>query len=443
MPSPAPKHPFGWNGSVAFGREGGGFAYVPNRALARLPPKFKLSTVVGHGDDIARTDGPVAGFSALTGSFDVVRVVAHLRSLGIQAQPDHVFFAHGDCCCSNHPADLLANPVRANPVRANPVRANPVRANPVRANPVRANPVRANPVRANDLGAKSSVRPTGRSEFLATGASSIGPLVTILDTGLAGKGAPGVTHLPKLLAAKLSTKPASIRGVLDVPDFQGDGWLDVVAGHGTFIAGLIELHAPGCVLEVRRVIQPEGQGDESMIASTIAGLAARKPSLRPAFLNLSFGGDIWDNAPVLLEAVLAAQAAGIVVVASAGNDGTCRPTYPAAFPGVVSVGGIGPDGPSWFSNYGDWVRACAPAQDIESAFFTQWDGRNPAIDGADRDEFTGTAVWSGTSFATPLVIAALVREVRRSGCSGAEAVRQVIDAPHLGRLPGLGTVVNL
>ena len=132
-----------------------------------------------------------------------------------------------------------------------------------------------------------------------------------------------------------------------------------------------------------------------------------------------------------------------MIVASAGNDGTCSPTYPAAFAGVVSVGGIGPDGPSWFTNYGDWVRACAPAVDLESAFFAQWDGKNPAIDGVDRDAFTGTAVWSGTSFAAPLVIAALVREMRRGPCSAAESVRRVIDAPHLGRLPGLGTVVNV
>ena len=438
MPSSVPAHPFGWDGSVAASREGGGFAYVPNRAIARLPAKFKLSEVSGLGEDIGRVEGPVAGWDALVGSFDVVRVVAHLRSLGIQAQPDHVFFAHGECCCSDHPADLLANPMRANPMRANPMRANPMR-----ANPMRANPMRANPMRANDLAGRNSARPSGRPEFPATGVSATGPLVTILDTGLAGKGASGVSHVPLLLAAKLATKPASIRGVLDVPDYQNDGWLDVVAGHGTFIAGLVELHAPGCVLEVLRAIQPEGQADESLVASMIMGIAGRKANLRPAFLNLSFGGDIWDSAPVLLQAVVTAQAAGIVVVASAGNDGMCRPTYPAAFPGVVSVGGIGPDGPSWFTNYGDWVRACAPAEDVESAFFTQWDGRNLAIDGVDRDKFTGSAVWSGTSFATPLVIAALVREIRRSGCSGAEAVRRLIDAPHLGRVPNLGTVVNV
>jgi subtilisin family serine protease len=132
-------------------------------------------------------------------------------------------------------------------------------------------------------------------------------------------------------------------------------------------------------------------------------------------------------------------------VASAGNDGTCRPAYPAALPGVISVGAIGPDGPARFSNYGDWVRACAPGVDLVSAFFRDFDGtqRAPAGGRADPDHFRSWATWSGTSFAAPVVVAALAREMRLSGVSAAEAVKMVIDAPGLFRVPDLGTVVNL
>ena len=63
------------------------------------------------------------------------------------------------------------------------------------------------------------------------------------------------------------------------------------------------------------------------------------------------------------------MAEGIVVVASAGNDGVCRPAYPAAFDGVVSVAALGPDGPAPFSNWGSWVRACAPGVDVASTFY--------------------------------------------------------------------------
>ena len=48
---------------------------------------------------------------------------------------------------------------------------------------------------------------------------------------------------------------------------------------------------------------------------------------------------------LLAAAVAGAQARGYVVVASAGNDGTCRPTIPASLPDVVSVGAVGPHGP--------------------------------------------------------------------------------------------------
>ena len=141
-----------------------------------------------------------------------------------------------------------------------------------------------------------------------------------------------------------------------------------------------------------------------------------------------------------------------MVVASAGNDASCRPTIPASLPGVVSVGGIGPAGPAPFSNYGPWVRACAPAVDLVSTFFDRLNPVypvNPAL--SDLDDFKGWARWSGTSFAAPAVAAALLRELLALGKAAASpanggpvtAVARVVDEPALFRLPGLGTVVNI
>ena len=146
---------------------------------------------------------------------------------------------------------------------------------------------------------------------------------------------------------------------------------------------------------------------------------------------------------MLSSAVLRAQRHGIVVVASAGNDSTCRPSFPAAIPGVVSVGAIGPCGPAWFSNYGYWVRACAPGMDLVSSFFASFNGGQPASGGRDIDHFQSWATWSGTSFSAPVVVGALVREMRVSTCSPTQAVERLIEAPWLGRIPGLGTVVNV
>jgi Subtilase family len=427
-------------------------AYVPNRVIvANLPAVDELIARFVSGDqELGGSQRSLVGGGRFVlfesdQPIDVIRLVNELRNVGVPAQPDHVFFAHdsGCCCCSDHPGDLLGNPLRGNPLRGNPLRGNPLRGNPLRGNPLRGNPLRGNPLRGNPLRGNgmptmNSARPCAPREALMPAGAAAVPRVAVLDTGVAGvHPTKGIDFTPKLFVG------SSIVGAVDVPDSDDDTWLDAIAGHGTFIAGLIELHAVGCHVEVIKVLSPDGAGQETAIAEKILQQAALPDAERPHFLNLSFGGYVLDNAPLLLSAVLLAQAQGIVVVASAGNDGICEPTYPAAFPGVVSVASIGPWGPSWFSNYGDWVRACAPGEEVVSAFFNKWDGPNPAIDGADKDRFEGWAEWSGTSFAAPMVVAALARFMQGCGCTPTEAVERLIDAAHLGRIPGMGAVVNL
>jgi hypothetical protein len=72
--------------------------------------------------------------------------------------------------------------------------------------------------------------------------------------------------------------------------------------------------------------------------------------------------------------------------------------------------------------------------DVVSSFFAEFDGTDAC--------FRSWATWSGTSFAAPAVVGALVREVGISGCSPTDAVARLIDSPWLGRIPGLGTIVN-
>ena len=134
------------------------------------------------------------------------------------------------------------------------------------------------------------------------------------------------------------------------------------------------------------------------------------------------------------------QQAGTVVVAAAGNDSTCRVTWPAALPGVIAVGALGPSGPAPFTNYGSWVT-CAPGVDVISNFFDdvdKHDDKNPAT-----SDFHGWAKWSGTSFAAPIVAAAIA-------CGGV-AVRHLVQGrgrPGRARQAAvpyadLGTVVNM
>jgi subtilisin family serine protease len=218
--------------------------------------------------------------------------------------------------------------------------------------------------------------------------------------------------------------------------------LDPAAGHGTFIAGLVDQVAPGCDITVHRVLSTFGDGDEAGIVDCLDALVIDDP--HHTIVNLSFGGYVLDHPYALARAIRHLQATGVVVVSSAGNDATCRPTFPAALPGVVGVGAIGPNGPAPFTNYGPWVRACAPGVDLLSTFFDHWNGSDPTgANGQDPDAFVGWALWSGTSFAAPVVVGALARVMVEAGCTAREAVTRVVDAPALMRIPNLGTVVNV
>ena len=475
----------GWQGRVAVVPGPRGFAYVPGQvlttdvgpAIERLGRLFPDAEIT---DECLDVDG--RSFTRLTGVPDVARAVQDLRSFGIVSQPNHVVFAHcADACCGPHPALLAgacaagalhgspvyASPVYASPVYASPVYASPVYASPVYASPVYASPVYASPVYASTgpgSNANNTYVKTGRRRSSARSASADDlaaledrfqqvagypseelPDVVVLDTGLA-IGA----HGPGLLKA-LGQKHLVVAGgpdaqQLDEPDSAngGSNVIDPAAGHGSFIAVLVERVAPGARVEVWRVLHPQGDGDEAAIAAVIEALPPRDgEGDGGAVLNLSFGGYTMDGPGLLATAIRRAQARGYVVVASAGNDGVCRPAYPAALPDVISVGAIGPAGPAPFSNHGPSVRACAPGVDLVSTFFTGVDGPQPESDGYDPDEFEGCALWSGTSFSAPIVAGALAHHKLTRGVTMRDAVDRVIDDPSLLRIPGLGTVVNV
>jgi hypothetical protein len=322
---------------------------------------------------------------------------------------------------------------------ASPMYASPMYASPMYASPMYASPMYAS---AEQLTGRrpSSARPAVEpwiglcSARLGAAAAATSPVsVVVLDTGLALP-AFHSTALGALLPLLSSTANDG-----DQPDDDGDLDLDPAAGHGTFIAGLIQQVAPGTSVLLRRVLHAEGDGDEVQIATAIDDLP--DPPAGGAILNLSFGGYAPEEPALFAAAIAGAQARGYVVVASAGNDGTCRPSIPASLPGVVSVGAVGPNGPAPFTNYGAWVRACAPGVDLVSTFFAGWNGDAAATGDGDPDDYTGWACWSGTSFAAPVVAGALAREMA-TGTSAEAAVARLVDHPGLLRIPGLGTVVN-
>lgn len=76
-------------------------------------------------------------------------------------------------------------------------------------------------------------------------------------------------------------------------------------------------------------------------------------------MSLSWGSE--TRSDFLESAMDYAGSKGLLIVASAGNEPTGRPVYPAAYSSVIGIGAIGRDGKPWeSSNYGDFVSLYAP-----------------------------------------------------------------------------------
>ncbi|WP_235926699.1 S8 family peptidase [Actinokineospora pegani] len=183
----------------------------------------------------------------------------------------------------------------------------------------------------------------------------------------------------------------------EVLDADGDGADDRLAGHGTFVAGVVLQHAPGATLRAHRVLDPRGTTDDLTLAAALRR-EARLP--HPDLIVLTAGCHTTDDRcpPVLASALAAFPATEIV--AAAGNNATTRPFWPAALPTVTAVAACTPDGaPAPFTNHGPWVDRLAPGVDITSSHVRLADGVH----------HYGAARWSGTSFAAPRVAAEIAR----------------------------------
>ena len=154
-----------------------------------------------------------------------------------------------------------------------------------------------------------------------------------------------------------------------------------MAGHGTFIAGLIEQLTPGCEIRVQQVFEPEGDVGTFELSFWLWYLME---FVGPDIVNFSFGGTGRD---VLFGGLIGAyhERTDVVFVAAAGNEGSCVEQYPAALPSVVGVAGLGPSGPAEWSNYGPWVDVCSPGGRSGDPGSTS---RPPPRHGHDRQSLT-------------------------------------------------------
>ncbi len=224
----------------------------------------------------------------------------------------------------------------------------------------------------------------------------------------------------------------------DEPDDDGGGRLDVQAGHGTFISGVIRQVCPDARIHHRGVLTSYGDGDDASVVAAIER-ATHDRSQRYDVVVMAFGAYGTTSSGTPMAAAIERLLADSLVVASAGNDATSRKTYPAALPGVVGVGALEAGGRAAFSNFGPWVDTCTPAVDVVSTFFEDFDDRTE--EGEVREQYRGWARWSGTSFASPKVAGVIAQELYLHGGTAREAWQRIRDRATF-RLPDLGVVIN-
>lgn len=319
---------------------------------------------------------------------------------------------------------------------------NPYKANPYKANPYKANPYKANPYKANAVGVGidsyaapgfGGLQPvTYLGDEPKPGSPARTPVVAIFDTGL-GKHRwfEGGVRLDPRLPKK--NEPIGITRDATDPERHPslalplDGIFDDAAGHGTFIAGIIRQRCADAQILPVRVADGEGIIVETELIGALGRLVEYIETVRRVdVLNLSFSfySETPDDAGTVSELATLLQQLrdlGVVVVCSAGNEATDRPTFPAAldFPKRVrhvSVGALNPTSESvaLFSNIGGWVNVYAPGVSLVSTVPVTFNGgvqagtrndrRGRRRETLDIDDFAGGfGVWSGTSFAAPVV----------------------------------------
>ncbi|MEO6790930.1 MAG: S8 family serine peptidase, partial [Ornithinibacter sp.] len=227
-----------------------------------------------------------------------------------------------------------------------------------------------------------------------------------------------------------------------------NGLMDVLCGHGTFIAGIIRQRCPEAVILSVPIMASDGAALEHDVVRALSQLLERHRAAKAApspsrhgvvdIVNLSLGyyHETPDEADdtALHDLLKEFVDEGVVVVACAGNDSTRARFFPAAFaeaqrPGLVGVGATNPDDRSvaLFSNVGEWVTAHAPGAGVVSTVPTTLTGSlHPVISvvgvgpgprsSVDFDDFrSGFAVWSGTSFASPWIVGEIAAQILRSG----------------------------
>ncbi|WP_155370742.1 S8 family serine peptidase [Catellatospora vulcania] len=255
----------------------------------------------------------------------------------------------------------------------------------------------------------------GAPTVWATGNTGAGVDVAVLDTGV------DQTHPD--LAGQIAEAQSFVPGQ-EVTDRHGHGThvASTIAGTGAASQGLERGVAPGVRLHVGKVLNDQGEGQDSWI---IAGMEWAARQQHAKVVSMSLGGAPTDGTDPLSRAVdeLSAQTGALFTIA-AGNSGPDMQTVgaPGAADAALTVGAVdGQDRWAFFSSSGPRRGDNALKPDLSG----------PGVDVlAARSQQSGEGegmytTMSGTSMATPHVAgAAALLAAKHPGWTG----RQLKDA---------------
>jgi membrane-anchored mycosin MYCP len=204
-------------------------------------------------------------------------------------------------------------------------------------------------------------------------------------------------------------------------------------GHGTSVASVVAA-APVAgvafagVAPAASVLSIKITNSDSFPGALAAQAIRAAVAAGAQVINLSLATTV--STPELASAVAFAQSSNVVVVAAAGNDSSSSgsgPFFPAAYPGVLSVGAVAPDGSlAGFSDTHTPVSVTAPGVGVTAAYPGDFPrSYNPAS--------------NGTSFATAFVsgVVALVRSAHPD-LTQSQVVSRITATADGGSGPGTG-----
>lgn len=306
-------------------------------------------------------------------------------------------------------------------------------------------------INVTDLGA-------GRTEVY----DGTGVYVAVLDTGLVDSWR---QYFPE---QRISTEYAACfgggGGEAGFVSQQPNKWEHDQNSHGTHVTSTILGYslggapvngvAPMATVIPVKVLNQNGSGWSSVIArgiTYIADLKLDELSDYPVVINMSLGGSELDA--VEKAAIDYAVAAGVIIVASAGNEGEAGMGYPGAYAPVISVGACGWTG-EWTSASWWWANNVADPTDIADYYITDFSAR--AKSGQDLD-VVAPGSWTvgpyqvnsgqtsyyylgGTSMASPHVAGIVALMAQKAPTLTAPQAESILEDSAIPMAPGSMTV---